>query len=311
MYNNEFKCSIIIPIYNAELTLKRCLDSILAQTYSNFELILVDDGSTDHSPAIIDEYATRDPRMIAIHKQNGGVSSARNAGLEVASGYYIAFVDADDEVRPNWLKTFNNIVGNRDLAIQGIEFVSYEKINKSIGICYGDSNRSLISKLIEEHYLGYLVGKFFRLDIINAHHIRFDEAIRFREDDVFMLDYARYLNNWASTDNSNYIYYVPSEDKKYGTDATDCTEKILDSLNKIFSGNIPRPILDNQAWSVKGAVVNRILANQPISPILMDAYQQLPVDVSLSPRNATKNLKLSDTLQCYSWPYTKNTIPSD
>ena len=118
MYNNEFKCSIIIPIYNAELTLKRCLDSILAQTYSNFELILVDDGSTDHSPAIIDEYATRDPRMIAIHKQNGGVSSARNAGLEVASGYYIAFVDADDEVRPNWLKTFNNIVGNRDLAIQ-------------------------------------------------------------------------------------------------------------------------------------------------------------------------------------------------
>ena len=92
--------SIIVPVYNAEATLNRCVDSILAQTYRNFELILVDDGSRDRSAEIIDQYASADPRVIAIHKLNGGVSSARNAGLDRATGDYVAFIDADDYITP-------------------------------------------------------------------------------------------------------------------------------------------------------------------------------------------------------------------
>ena len=88
--------SIIVPVYNVEDYIRPCLDSILAQTYTNFEAILVDDGSKDGSGSVCDEYAEKDSRFIVVHKENGGVSSARNKGLEIAKGEYIAFVDSDD-----------------------------------------------------------------------------------------------------------------------------------------------------------------------------------------------------------------------
>lgn len=94
------KISIIVPVYNVEKYLTRCIDSILSQTFTDFELILVDDGSPDGCPAICDAYARKDSRIRVIHKENGGLSDARNAGLEVASGEYIGFVDSDDFVHP-------------------------------------------------------------------------------------------------------------------------------------------------------------------------------------------------------------------
>ena len=97
--NRETMLSVIVPVYNVEAYLPRCVDSILAQTYSNLEVILVDDGAKDKSGAICDDYAARDSRVKVIHKENGGLSSARNAGLDVAKGDYIAFVDSDDWVK--------------------------------------------------------------------------------------------------------------------------------------------------------------------------------------------------------------------
>jgi len=93
--------SIIVPIYKVEPYLSKCIDSILAQTYTNLEIILVDDGSPDSCPAICDEYAAKDNRIIVIHKENGGLSSARNAGLDIAKGEYIGFVDSDDWIEPD------------------------------------------------------------------------------------------------------------------------------------------------------------------------------------------------------------------
>ena len=90
------KISCIVPVYNVEKYLRRCVDSILNQTFTDFELILVDDGSPDNSPAICYEYAVKDSRIKVIHKVNGGVSSARNVGLDVAKGEWICFVDSDD-----------------------------------------------------------------------------------------------------------------------------------------------------------------------------------------------------------------------
>ena len=90
--------SVIVPIYNVEKYLRRCVDSILNQTYKNLEVVLVDDGSPDACPAICDEYAQKDKRIKVVHKQNGGVSSARNTGLDFATGDYIAFVDRDDYI---------------------------------------------------------------------------------------------------------------------------------------------------------------------------------------------------------------------
>lgn len=94
------RVSVIIPVYNVEKYLRECVDSVLAQTYENIEVILVDDGSPDSCPAICDEYAARDARVRVIHKENGGVASARNKGLEIASGEYVAFVDPDDVISP-------------------------------------------------------------------------------------------------------------------------------------------------------------------------------------------------------------------
>ena len=92
--------SVIVPIYNRELYLEKCIESIVSQTYSNLEIILVDDGSPDNCPAICDEWAKKDSRIKVVHKENGGVASARNAGLSAATGDYVAFVDGDDFIAP-------------------------------------------------------------------------------------------------------------------------------------------------------------------------------------------------------------------
>ncbi len=96
--------SVIVPVYNTEDYLRQCLDSLSAQTMENIEIIVVDDGSTDRSPKICDEYAEKDPRMIVIHRENGGLSAARNSGLDIAQGEYVLFVDSDDWVEPDFCK---------------------------------------------------------------------------------------------------------------------------------------------------------------------------------------------------------------
>lgn len=98
--------SIIVPVYNVDTFLKKCVDSILSQSYKNFELILVDDGSTDNSGNICDYYASIDKRVRVIHKINGGVGAARNTGMSIAKGKYITFIDSDDYVEPEYLSAF-------------------------------------------------------------------------------------------------------------------------------------------------------------------------------------------------------------
>ena len=107
MYGNLV--SVIVPIYNVEKYLEKCIESIVNQTYKNLEIILVDDGSPDNCPAICDEWAQKDSRIKVIHKKNGGLSSARNAGLEVSNGEYISFVDSDDWLDEN---TFEEVYNN-------------------------------------------------------------------------------------------------------------------------------------------------------------------------------------------------------
>lgn len=102
------KISVIVPVYNVEKYLRQCIDSILAQTFADFELILVDDGSTDKCGAICDEYAKKDYRIKVIHQKNGGLSAARNAGLDIAAGNYVAFIDSDDLVRDRYLEVLYN-----------------------------------------------------------------------------------------------------------------------------------------------------------------------------------------------------------
>ena len=105
--------SVIIPVYNVEKYLKRCMDSVLKQTYSNIEIIIVDDGSTDTSGSLCDEYWKKDSRITVFHKENGGLSSARNFGLERVSGNYVCFIDSDDFIHENYISfMYDKIIKN-------------------------------------------------------------------------------------------------------------------------------------------------------------------------------------------------------
>lgn len=127
MSEDKTKISVIVPVYNVEGYLAECIDSILGQTFEGFELILVDDGATDGSGAICDSYAAKDSRIRILHKENGGLSSARNAGIEIASGEYIAFIDSDDVVHPDYLKDMVAIAEKEGADLVACSFIRGEQ----------------------------------------------------------------------------------------------------------------------------------------------------------------------------------------
>ena len=128
---DEKLVSVIIPAYNIEDYIGRCLDSIISQTYKNLEIIVVDDGSRDYTGEILDNYAKKDRRIKVIHKENGGVSSARNKGIEAAEGDYIGFIDGDDLIEPGMYKTLVDLLEeeNADIAHCGYQMVFPDRVD--------------------------------------------------------------------------------------------------------------------------------------------------------------------------------------
>lgn len=181
--------SVIVPIYNTEKYLRRCIDSILAQTFSDFELILVNDGSRDSSGAICDEYEDRDERVVVIHQENSGVSVARNHGMEVAKGKYISFVDSDDWVEVDYLDSFAKELENNpngELYSQDVIQINADK-------------ESILYSVFQS--LSFCVAKLFDAHIIQQHHLMFPSKVANAEDTLFMIDYldciedVKYINN--------------------------------------------------------------------------------------------------------------------
>jgi glycosyltransferase involved in cell wall biosynthesis len=210
--------SIIIPIYNAERYLHQCIGSILDQTYQNIEIILVNDGSLDQCPTICDEYAAQDDRVTVIHKENGGVSSARNAGIAAAKGEWISFVDADDWIEPDMIElllsaTIQN--DNIDIAI-GNYFCNYEK--KQIAMsplsnssCYLIAKNDLItSSLCGSGLDGINIrtpwGKLYRRCLFASPLVCFKPYLSMGEDMVFNL-YATMEARSISVQKEAYYHY--------------------------------------------------------------------------------------------------------
>lgn len=205
---NSFLVSVIVPVYNAEKYIHRCVDSILAQTYTNLEIILVDDGSPDNCPAICDEYAKKDSRIKVIHKENGGVSSARNAGLEIFCGDYLTFVDSDDFIGKNFIK---NLVDNMDeeigIVISKFKFISpdLEEIKRERR--GSDNTTVLINKdfdFTENTFNGEIGCKLYRKSVISK--LSFSEDIYLGEDTVF---------NAKAFCNSHAVRYIPDSSYYY------------------------------------------------------------------------------------------------
>ncbi|WP_407382393.1 glycosyltransferase family 2 protein [Ruminococcus sp.] len=205
--------SVIVPVYNAESKINRCIDSILAQTFTDFELILVDDGSQDTSGRICDEYTQKDPRIKVIHQKNGGVSSARNTGIRAASGEYISFVDCDDYLEAEYLKVLYKGAQKAQLSICGV-FFCREGITQKTSqkryddFCYSLSDKSIeiTADLLRYGRFNYVYSKMYRKSILTDHHILFDEKISLGEDTVFVFEYLKRIETVYVIGDSYYNY---------------------------------------------------------------------------------------------------------
>ena len=205
-----YMISIIIPVYNVEQFLTQCLDSILCQTYKDFEVILVDDGSPDNCPRICDEYARKDSRIHVIHQMNSGVSAARNKGIEHAKGEWISFIDSDDWVDIDYLEKFELDKDDADLIIQGLEYYDnrngqyFKQIKVADCILSGTDSKKLVA---DNNVLGsgYPVAKAYRKFIIDK-GVRFDTSISYHEDHIFVLNILAVASKIRLSDSVAYKY---------------------------------------------------------------------------------------------------------
>lgn len=170
--------SVIVPVYNVQPYLRRCLDSVVNQTFSDLEILLIDDGSTDKSGEICDEYARADNRIRVIHKQNAGISAARNTGIDIAAGRFIGFIDSDDYIAPDMYEQLRNeiIKQNAGMAVCGVFDVYNDKpapFHGEYKLC--DSEQAMKVFLLGENYGCYAVDKLYKRELFND--LRFKQGI--------------------------------------------------------------------------------------------------------------------------------------
>ena len=246
--------SVIVPVYNAEAALERNVNSILNQEYRDLELILVDDGSKDGSPAICDAFAAADPRVHVIHKPNGGVSAARNDGLKVATGTYIQFLDADDWIPEDSTKLLVRTAEEKDADLVVGEFyrVVGENISRKGSI---ESDRVLNRREYAEfmklspadYYYGVIWNKLYRRSIIEEYDIQMDPDVSFCEDFIFNLEYVLHCDRIAPLLAPVY-YYVKTEGSLVAQSLT--PRRVFDMKTSVYQyyDSFFRNVLDEKSY---------------------------------------------------------------
>lgn len=251
--------SVVMPVYNVEKYVEKAINSVLNQTYSNFELILINDGSEDNSLEICKRFAREDSRISIIDKINGGVSKARNDGIEKASGKYVMFIDSDDIIEKNMLQNMVSSAEGKssDLVICGLfvdtfknqELIDSYTISEKQNIILGKYNvRKYFIKMIQNSNIYTLWNKLYKLEIIKLHKLSFNCSLDFGEDLVFNFDYIYNIEN-IFVDNNCYYHYIQDKDNdslssKYREDKIDII-KIW--YNKLFWFSMD--ILDDETIS--------------------------------------------------------------
>ena len=258
--------SVIVPVYNVENYLSRCIDSILAQTYQNYELVLVDDGSTDESGIICDRYALQDKRIAVIHKENGGVSDARNYGLDHASGEYICFVDSDDYVGPDYLNAMIELIieYHADLAIVSSTIVFGDKVEE-----YVESNETHVMSgkeafhhmLVGDWFGCSPWGKLYKKSIFNG--VKFPKGYIF--DDFYTIPYIfEKYSVCVYSESVHYYYFQRSQSLTHlmSTERVEMREIGTEKLLRYTSERFPEYNLEAETLAISG------LFNDCIDPML-------------------------------------------
>lgn len=230
------KVSVIVPVYGVEACLDKCVESILQQTYSDWELILVDDGSPDRSGVLCDEWAERDKRIKVFHKENGGVSSARNLGIEKAEGTWITFVDADDAIGPDTLEKCSKYFDIADVIRFSMKFI-YSEDGKEF-------KDYIIPTLTHEEYLSRIVaretilgvcGGFYLRKTFVENNIKFDKNLVNGEDWVVLLQLVLLANDVAILPDTLYLYNKTNENSCTYTSSFTKSFSAIRALDKICS----------------------------------------------------------------------------
>lgn len=234
--------SVIVPVYNSAATLRRCLESLLSQSFRDFELILVDDGSTDASLEICREYEAADSRIKVLQQPNRGVSAARNHGLDNASGSHVAFCDSDDMVRASWLSSMAAVAGKAGLVVSGYDIYSPDSEEwepRTLGHTeiFTDDDE-LMETLLRERLLQFVWNKLFSLKVIRDNGIRFDETFPIFEDEYFVLNYIRCIRTVICIPEHCYRYWLPADFMKKYDFGIDAFRKVVELIYRIV-GDTP------------------------------------------------------------------------
>lgn len=259
------KISIIVPVYNAALYLNRCLNSILEQTFPDFEVLLIDDGSKDTSGKICDEYAFKDSRIKVYHKENGGVASARQLGCDLAKGIYSIHVDPDDWVEADMLKKMYDtaLKNNADIVISDFYIQRSENITYSCQKPQSFVPKDIIKDILENKLFGALWHKLIRHSLYKKYNIRFVSGINYCED-VLILAQLCLKNIKISYLNEAFYHYCQNETSitaKMSPVLFNTCIRLFAEYKRLlpasFDNIIQNGFLGHKIWAVKDNVIGK------------------------------------------------------
>lgn len=241
--------SIIVPVYNKKRYLMSCLNSLINQTYKEFEVLLIDDGSTDGSGVICEQFAVLDSRFKVVHQQNRGVSYSRNWGILHAEGEYILFVDADDYVSNNYVAELVRNANKFDMIFAKTRGVTWNEANQGSSFLFETQIGSLKTHLIWQDFsydiftlLYFVTGKLYKKDIIKKNRLFFDKKIAYREDGLFNFRYFNYIKSYDWVEGAVYVAVATLEDslakQRHNEDNLVLIEEFLMELKRLLSNNI-------------------------------------------------------------------------
>lgn len=234
---NMPKVSIIVPVYKAEKYLNRCIDSIIAQTFTDWELLLIDDGSPDRSGEICDEYAQKDTRIRVFHKNNGGVSSARNLGLDNVLGEYVTFVDSDDWLLDNALTLCSSYFGQYEIIRFSMMFVKSmtEEKKRKLILPLSNSKTDILQRILRRNSLLGVWGGIYKRELFCIQSIRFDPKLVMAEDWLVLCQLVNQCHSIIDLPDVCYFYNVMNEESCSNNPSVEKVEQCMIALENIIS----------------------------------------------------------------------------
>ena len=290
------RVSIIVPAYNAEKTIGRCIDSIRKQTYSDYELLVMDDGSSDGTPQILDQYAAEDSRIRVVHKENSGVSDTRNQALDLAVGEFIQFLDADDWITPDATRLFVRTMEDNptcDMVIADF----YRVIGKNMAQKGDIEEEKLLTreeyademmKSPADFYYGVLWNKFYRRSIIEDYQLRMDSKLDWSEDFIFNMEYVLHTDRIYVLKAPVY-YYVKTEGSLVAKGGASVSRTVRMKLDVIeYYSSFYKDIYKEGGYLLRSPVIYSFLLNfakdggvNPVAPERRLGQER--VDVRIDP----------------------------